>query len=101
MQPYSLESVTLPKILAHITQVIFMIIPRSNAARGDFSVGYTRLKNCVPKSFRSYVFLRNLIFCLLNQFLLNQCCTLSIVHYANVKKKLEKEFECNYFKAFF
>ena len=28
-----------------------MIIPRSNAARRDFSVGYTRLKNCVPNFF--------------------------------------------------
>ena len=54
-----------------------MIIPRSNAARGDF----TRLKNCVPKFFVSYVFLRNSIFCPNNQFLLNQCCTQSFILY--------------------
>ena len=49
---------------------------------------------------RSYVFLRNTrntIFCLSNQFLLNQCCTTSVVQFANMQKKFwKKEFECNF-----
>ena len=39
--------------------------------------------SCMYK--RSYVLLRNPIFCLSNQFLLNQCCAPSMVQFVNVQ----------------
>ena len=48
------------------------------------------------------MFLRNPIFCLLNQFLLNQCCAPSMVQFANMRTLFgEKEFECTKCKATF
>jgi hypothetical protein len=48
------------------------------------------------------VFLRDPIFCLSNQFLLNQCCAPLLVQLANMQTFLEgKQFECIKCKASF